>query len=248
MLYLSIFLSIFAVSLISLIGAITLFIKKDKLEHFLLYFVSFSVGALFGEVFLHIIPEIGEEIGFTEKTGLFFLAGILLFFVVEKFIHWHHCHHVEHDKHKIHPVAFTNLIGDGLHNFIDGAIIASAFLVSWPLGVATTLAVIVHEVPQEIGDFGVLLYFGLSKTKALFLNLLSALLAFGGGLAALLLAEKGENILPIILSVAGGGFVYIAGSDLIPELHRECRLCKTFWHFVFIAAGIGMMMALKLIG
>ncbi|MFA6536791.1 MAG: ZIP family metal transporter [Patescibacteria group bacterium] len=236
------------VSLLSLIGAITLFVNHEKLQKVLLYFVSFSVGALFGEVFLHIIPEISEEFGFSEKMGMFFLAGVLIFFMIEKFVHWHHCHRVDHDHKKLHPVAFTNLLGDALHNFLDGVIIAGAFAVSWSLGIATTLAVIAHEVPQEIGDFGVLLFAGMSKKKALLFNLFSASLAILGAVLTLLVAQNMENILPYILAVAGGGFIYIAGSDLIPELHRDSRLSQTFGHFVFVLVGLAVMFGLKIIG
>ena len=240
-------LSILAISLVSFVGVFTLSIKKDKLEHFLLYFVSFSVGALLGDVFLHIIPHISEEQGFTTKIGICFLLGVLLFFVLEKFVNWHHCHKVEH-HHKIKPLAYTNLVGDGFHNFLDGVIIVSSFMVSVPVGVATTLAVLFHEIPQEIGDFGVLLYAGFSRKKALLLNFASALVAVVGGLVTLLLVDYIQGMEVVLLAVAGGGFIYIAGSDLIPELHKEtCSRCKASYQFAFIVLGLAVMAALLII-
>lgn len=236
--------SIVGVSLISFVGVLFLGIKKEKLEHILLYFVSFSVGALLAEVFIHIIPKIVDEVGFTVRYGLYFLLGLIIFFIIEKYIHWHHCHKVDH-HHGIKPVAYTNLIGDGLHNFLDGLIIASSFVVSTPLGIATSLAVLFHEIPQEIGDFGVLLYAGLEKKKALLLNFGSALLAIVGGVVGILLANYIGSVEMIILALAGGGFIYIAGSDLIPELHQnECSRCHSVYQLLFMLLGIVVMIGL----
>lgn len=238
--------SVVIVSLISFVGALTLAIKKEKLESILIYFVSFSVGALFGDVFIHIVPEISNEIGFDLKMGLYFLLGVLIFFVIEQFIHWHHCHKVEH-HHKIKPFAYTNLIGDGFHNFLDGMIIAASFMVSVPVGIATTLAVIFHEIPQEVGDFGVLLYVGFKKKTALIFNFASGLLSVVGAVVTLLFLHSSEEFGMIILAVAGGGFLYIAGSDLIPELHKhEGRWRKSLLHLIMILLGIGVMLALVL--
>jgi len=241
--------SILIVSLVSLVGVFFIGIKKEKLEHLLLYFVSFSVGALFAEVFIHIVPRIVEDVGFSVRYGLYFLLGIIIFFVIEKYVHWHHCHKVDHThEHGIKPIAYTNLIGDGLHNFLDGLIIASSFIVSLPLGLATSMAVLFHEIPQEVGDFGVLLYAGLSKKKALLLNLASALLAVVGGLCGLLLAGRVASFELVVLAIAGGGFVYIAGSDLIPELHqKECPRCHSVYQLLFMLLGIAVMIGLLLL-
>jgi zinc and cadmium transporter len=241
-------LSVFIVSLTSFVGALTFAIKKEKLHHFLLYMVSFSVGALFGDVFIHIIPEISREVGFDSGIGFCFLGGIILFFIVEKIIHWHHCHRTDH-AHELHPMVYTNLIGDGLHNFLDGMIIAASFMVSVPLGIATTLAVVVHEIPQEIGDFGVLIYSGLTKKRALLFNFLSALLAVLGAVVALLLAEKVGDLATVLLAVAGGGFIYIAGSDLIPELHKgQCAGCSAKYQLVAVLLGVGVMALMLFLG
>ena len=234
--------SIAIISLVSFVGVFTLSIKREKMEHFLLYFVSFSVGALLGNVFLHIVPHITEDGGFPVVMGVYFLSGLLLFFIVEKFIHWHHCHKVDHHHHEIKPLAYTNLVGDGFHNFLDGVIIASSFMVSVPVGIATSLAVLLHEIPQEIGDFGVLLYAGFTRKKALLLNFASALMAVLGGIVALIAIDYIQGLEIVLLAIAGGGFVYIAGSDLIPELHKEsCSGCKSYYQLFYIVLGIAIM-------
>jgi len=237
-------LSVFLVSVISLVGIFTLMINKDRLNKVLLFFVSFSAGALFGGAFLHLLPEAVGEYGFTLQVSLYLILGILIFFVLEKFIHWRHCH-IPTSKHHPHPVAFMNLVGDGLHNLIDGMIIAGSYLVSPALGIATTIAVILHEIPQEIGDFGVLLNAGLSRIKALFFNFLSALMAVIGAVISLLIGANSEGYLLFLLPITAGGFIYIAGSDLIPELHKESAPSKSFMQFVFIVFGILVMAGLK---
>src|SRR3989338_4747764 len=183
--------------------------------------VSFSAGALFGDVFFHLLPEVVETNGFTLQIALFLLLGILLSFLLEKVINWRHCHIHPKSKDHIHPFAIMNLFGDAVHNFIDGLIIGASYLVSFPIGFATTLAVIFHEIPQEIGDFGILIHGGLSAKKALMLNLLSALTACLGAGIVLLLGSASQDYTIYLLPVTAGGFLYIAGSDLIPELHEH---------------------------
>jgi zinc and cadmium transporter len=167
-----------------------------------------------------------------------------MFFVLEKFIHWRHCH-IPTSKSHPHPLAFMNLVGDGLHNLIDGMIIGGAYLASTALGVTTTIAVILHEIPQEIGDFGVLLHAGLKKTKALFYNFLSALTAVIGVIISITIGTMLENYLLFLLPLTAGGFIYIAGSDLIPELHKECEVSKSFIQFIWLILGIGVMLLLR---
>ena len=237
-------LSVGAISLLSLVGVFTLSIRVEKLKHFMVYMISFSAGALLGDAFLHLLPELVSEIGFSPRIGLYILCGIAFSFIIEKIIHWRHCHHPITSDHK-HPFAWMNLIGDGVHNFIDGLIIAVSYLASIPLGIATTIAVILHEVPQEIGDFGVLLYSGLKKSKALFYNLLSALVAIIGAVIGLVFAS--ETFISLVIPFAAGGFIYIAGSDLIPELHKECGPKDSFWHIFALILGIGLMVVLKFI-
>ncbi len=234
--------SVFAVSLVSFVGVFTLGVHSKRLQSFLLYLVSFSAGVLLGDVFLHLLPEMVEGAGFTLAGGLFVLSGVVVFFVVEKFIHWRHCHHVG-EGHE-HPFAFINLWGDGVHNFIDGVVIGASYLVSIPVGFATTLAVIFHEIPQEIGDYGVLLHGGFSRRKALFFNFLLALTAVVGGGIALLLGRV-EGMLNFLVPFAAGSFIYIAGADLIPELHKEVRVSRSFFQLLFFVLGIVFMALLR---
>ena len=238
--------SVLAVSLISLIGVITLSIKTQKLKTFLIYMIAFSAGALFGDAFIHLLPELVEENGFTLTISGFTLSGIALFFATEKIIHWQHCHMPQNKEH-VHPFAIVNLIGDGVHNFIDGLIIGVSYLVSIPVGIATTIAVALHEIPQEIGDFGVLLHGGFSKTRALMINFMSALVAVLGAIIALAADNYIENIQLFLVPIAIGGFIYIAGSDLIPELHKEFTLKSSFLQLISFIAGILVMIALLLL-
>ncbi len=245
--------SVLLVSLVSLIGIVTLFWKKKNQDEFLLLLVSLSAGTLFGGAFLHLLPEAVEKSGFTLQVSILLLAGVLVFFLLEKFIHWHHCHtpseqvskHLAHHPTHLAPL---NLLGDGLHNFIDGLVIAGSYFVSIPVGIATTIAVIVHEIPQEFADFGVLLYSGLSKSRALFFNFLSAAVAIVGAVVGLVVGVRSETFVHLILPFAAGGFVYIAGSNLIPELHKECGLKDSFWHFFVLVMGILIMLGLKMAG
>ncbi|MCX6706961.1 MAG: ZIP family metal transporter [Candidatus Woesearchaeota archaeon] len=236
-------LSVVIVSLISLIGIFTLVIKKESLSKILFILVSFSAGALLGDSFIHLIPEISETTGFGFNAAISLLAGIMVFFILEKFIQWRHCH-VPTSKSHPHPFAYMNLIGDGLHNSIDGMVIAASYIVSVPLGIATTLAVIFHEIPQEIGDFGVLLHGGFSRAKALFFNLLSALTAVIGAVVILIIGTKVQGITDFLLPFTAGGFIYIAGSDLIPEMHKENKVGKSLLQLAGLVAGMAIMAAL----
>lgn len=238
--------SVVAVSLISLIGVFTLAINRDRLRKIIVFLVSFAAGALFGDAILHLLPESFEQIESSFVVSLLVLSGIIFFFVLEKFIHWRHCHVIGSEKH-LHPVVFTNIIGDLAHNFIDGILIAGSFLVSVPLGVATSIAVILHEIPQEIGDFGVLLYGGLTVRKALFFNFLSATTAILGAVLALVLGAYVQEKIVYLLPMAAGGFLYIAGSDLIPELKHETKIAASVGQLLAIILGIGVMMSLLLV-
>jgi zinc and cadmium transporter len=237
-------LSVILVSLISFIGLFTLSIKTKKLNKILLYLISFSTGALLGDAFLHLLPEIVKSHGFTIQISIYTLLGIAIFFVLEKFIHWQHCHlHLTENNH-IHPFAYTNLLGDALHNFIDGIIIATSYIISIPVGIATTIAVILHEIPQEIGDFGVLLHAGFSKSKALLLNFASALVAILGALLTFLLGNTTKNMEIFLVPIAAGGFIYIALSDLIPEIHKTTDTGKSIIQLISFILGITIMAVL----
>jgi|TARA_Y100000310_G_scaffold339109_1_gene430776 zinc and cadmium transporter len=241
-----ILLSVFGISLLSFIGVFTLSIKKVTLDKMLLYLVAFSAGALIGDSFLHLLPEIIAEIGFETITALYVILGLLSMFIVEKLIRWRHCHHSPH-RHthaKIEPFAMTSLIGDGIHNFIDGLLIGASYILSIPVGIATTIAVALHEIPQEIGDFAVLTHGGLSRKRALLLNFATALMAVIGALLAIYLTGQIEGITNFLIPFAAGHFIYIATADLIPELHKEENLEKSTIQVLWFLIGIGIMYAL----
>lgn len=236
-------LSVLLVSMISLIGLATISISPNSLKSLLIYFVSFAAGAMFGDAFIHLIPEAAESNGMGLSVSIYVLAGIAFSFIVEKIIHWRHCH-VPQDHTHIHPFAIMNLVGDAVHNFIDGLIIAASYLASIPIGITTTLAVIFHEIPQEIGDFAVLLHGGYTKAKAIFFNVLTALTSVLGAAAALLLSNKVPYVTAVLVPFAAGNFIYIAGSDLIPELHKEVKMEKSILQLLAFLSGILMMMVL----
>ncbi len=239
--------SVFIVSLISFIGVFTLSLKTEKLRKVLIYLVSFSAGALFGDAFIHLLPEVVEKSGFGLDVSLSVLIGILIFFFLEKVVQWQHCH-MPISKEHAHPFAYMNLVGDALHNFIDGLIIAASYIVSIPAGIATTIAVVLHEIPQEIGDFGVLIHGGFSKSKALALNFLSAIFAILGAIVALWLVGEVEHIELFLVPIAAGGFIYIAGSDLIPELQKHSdKISRSILQLLAFIIGILVMFALLLL-
>lgn len=234
-------LSVIIVSLISFIGILTISIKENHLKKLLILFVSFSAGAMISSAIVHLIPEAFKTYGISLNLSLYFLAGVLVFFLLEKILHWRHCH-VPTSRNHPHHLAIINLVGDFFHNFIDGMMVAGAYLVNVNLGLTTTLAVILHEIPQEIGDFGVLLYSGLTKFKALFFNFLSALSAVLGAIVILYLGKGIPDLTMFLLPFTAGGFIYIAGSDLIPELHKECNAQKSLVQFLFLLLGMAVML------
>ncbi len=230
------------ISGLSLIGGLTLVVAPRTLKRGLIVLVAFAAGALLGDAFIHIIPEVAESpTGFDLKASLMIITGVLTFFVLEKTLHWHHSHMPTQEV--MHPVATMNLVGDGLHNFIDGAIVAAAFAVAPEVGVATAIAVGLHEIPQELGDFGILVHAGVTPQRALLLNLATGLASLLGGVLTLLLASVasiGETLLPF----TAGAFVYIASTDLIPELHKEPEPGKSLIQAVSLIVGVGTMVAL----
>lgn len=236
-------LAVTLVSLFSLVGVFTLSIREEFIRKYIFLFVSLAVGALLGDAFIHLIPESFEAISNPTQVSLLIISGIFIFFILEKFMHWHH-HGEDETEVQIHPVGKLVLFSDGVHNFIDGVIIGVSFLVSVPLGIATTLAVILHEIPQEIGDFGVLLHAGYSRKKALWFNFLSALMAILGTLVAFALGEAGESFITFILPVAAGGFIYIAVADLIPELHKTKVVKYSVIQFLALTLGVALMFVL----
>jgi len=238
--YLYTFISVTIVSIVSLIGVIALSLKKNTLNKITLFFVSFAAGGLFGDAFIHLLPEAFKAEGSSLLVSLYVVMGILIFFILEKFLRWRHCHIPDCNKH-IHPVAAMNLIGDAIHNLIDGMLIGASFSVSVPIGITSTLAIILHEIPQELGEFGVLIHGSLSVRKALVFNLLSAMTAFLGAGISLFIGGRIFGYSQALLPITAGGFLYIAGSDLIPELHHELELRKSIWQLLFMILGVATM-------
>jgi len=235
--------SVFVVSLISLIGVFSLPFSDKKLKNILIYFISFSAGALLGDVFIHLMPEIIDRSSYSLTIAVYILSGIAASFLLEKIVCWRHCH-MPITKTHVHRLAYMNLFGDFIHNFIDGLSIGASYIVGIPVGIATTIAVVLHEIPQEIGDFGVLLHSGLTKTKALFYNFMTATSAILGTVIVFILSSYIKDLTPFLLSFAAGNFIYIAGADLIPELHKEEGAKKGFVQLVFFLFGILIMMSL----
>ena len=217
--------------------------NEKSLNKLVIFLVALSAGALLSGAFFHLIPEALDEL--TPLTVFtFVMVGFILFFLMEKFLYWHHCHEGKCD---VHPVSYLILFGDGIHNFIDGIIIAVSFMVNIPFGIVTTLLIIAHEVPQELGDFGVLVHGGFKKTKALWYNLLSQLTSVLGGIIGYFLSTSIGGAIPFILPFAAGGFIYISASDLVPELHKEPNIAKSLKSFAFFILGILIMLAMKFI-
>lgn len=259
--------SVLIVSLISFVGILALSLKQSVLNNLLFILVAFATGTLLAAGLLDILPEAldsGEARGITGLSVFtFVLLGILVFYAIERFIHWHHHHHREAEHHhhihhgeenthgkayrEAHAFTYLSLIGDGVHNFFDGAIIAASFLTNIPLGIATTVAIIAHEIPQEFGDFALLIYGGMTRAKALFYNFLSALTAFLGAIAGYFFLSAMTFSQPYLLGFAAGGLLYIASTDLIPELHKETGSWKSIIQFFCMLGGIALIFGIILI-
>lgn len=234
------------VSIISFIGGLFLFFRQFAVEKISRHLVSFAAGTMLAVSFLDLLPEALKEGGGELNIFLPAFLGIVIFFFLERFVLWFHHHDSLHDTQ---PTAVLVLLGDGIHNFIDGAAIAATFLASLELGIATTLAIIAHEIPQEIADFSVLIHVGMKKTQALFFNFLSALAALLGAVGGFYFLESLENMLPLLLSFTGGMFVYIACADLIPEMHRDFRRQRSWVQTLPFVMGIVILWILiKLLG
>lgn len=218
-------------------------IREQTLKQIIFVMVSLAVGSLFGDAFIHLLPQSFEKFHANVEASLWVLAGIFLFFILEKFLLWRHQHILDAD-HSIHPVGYMNLLADAVHNLIDGMIIGASYLISLPVGIATTMAVIFHEIPHELGNFFVLLYAGFSKRSALLFNFITGIFAILGTMIALLVGARIENFAVVMLPLAAGGFIYIAGSDLVPELNKEVELSKALVQLIAIATGVGLMLLL----
>ena len=236
--------SVIAVCLVSLIGLITFAVRPQHLRTTIFVMVSLAVGGMFGDAFIHLIPQSFADAAHSAMASMCILAGILLFFLLEKFLLWRH-EHVPHYEECIQPVGYVSIVAEGLHNFIDGMLIAASYLVSLPIGLATTFAVLLHEIPHEIGNFGVLLHAGFSKPKAFWANFLSASAAIVGAITALLIGEHLPRFPAVMVPLTAGGFIYIAGSDLVPELHKERDPVRSAIQMIAIGFGVGLMLLLK---
>jgi len=236
--------SVLIVSSLSLVGAVALLFKRELSKRQVLYLVSFSVGGLLGGAFFHLVPEAIEINGEVLRVSTWLLVGIFTSYILEMVLKWRHCHIPTSDEHP-HSFAYINLVGDGVHNMIDGIIIGGAYLTSTSLGVATTIAVCLHEIPQEIGDFGVLVYAGMTRRRALLLNLMSASTAILGVVIALTLSAYVENLVALLLPFAAGNFIYIAGSDLVPELQDEKQLSISLVQLALMVLGVSLLYLLK---
>lgn len=226
------------VSLLALIGALFLYWERITSQKVTLTLLSFAAGTMLAVSFLDLLPKALESAG--ENVNIFtpVLLGIVVFFFLERFVLWFH-HHDE--THGMHPSAILILLGDGLHNFIDGVAITAAFLVSPGLGFATTLAIAAHEIPQEIADFSVLVHGGMEKTKALFFNFISGLTALAGAILGFYFLEGLGGVVPLFLAFTAGMFIYIACSDLIPEIHKSAEKQKSWTQFLPFLLGIATL-------
>ena len=232
------------VSLISVVGVVLIFNKKIS-DSFLTSLISLAAGSLLAVALLDLLPEAIESGQFEVQT-IFgaVLTSILFFFLLERTLHWHHCRcddlNRERQKNKKY-LAYFNLAGDGIHNLIDGFLIASAFMIRYELGVVVTLAVILHEIPQEISDFGVLLYAGLTKIKAIVYNLATALTAVSGAILFFFFGSNFESIIPLMAAFAAGNFIYLATADLMPDLHQETNPHKIVIHSIWLVVGVAII-------
>jgi zinc and cadmium transporter len=241
--FLYMLLSVVVVSLISLIGISLLALSHKAFHDIVFTLVALAVGALFGDCFFHLLPEAYADKAGVLPASLFVMVGILLFLVLENFLQWRHQHSDE--VKEIQPVGYLNLAADMAHNFIDGLIIGASYLAGVKLGVATTLAVMLHEIPHEFSNFGILVKSGFSRGRALFLNFLTALTAVAGGLLAWQVGSGTEGFIRVLIPLTAGSFIYIAGSDLVPQLHKELNFRRAVWQFSAILAGLGIMLLLK---
>ncbi len=238
------------IGIISLSGILIIFSGRQK-ENRLKPIISLAAGSLLAVVFLDLLPETIEESIF--DPHLIFgtvLASILFFFLFERVLHWHHCQCETHEQpcgEVKKNLVYFNILGDSIHNLVDGFLVASAFMLDFHSGIFVTLAVIMHEIPQEISDFGVLLYAGLSKAKALFYNFMTALVAVFGAVIFYFFGSQFEYIIPLMAALAAGNFIYLATADLIPELHHEKNPKKVVIHSIWLIVGIFLIYLAQII-
>ena len=231
-----IILSTFLLSLITFVAVILLSLKKNFLDKIIYMLVAIAAGTMLGSAFLHLLPEALEMVApeIVLKAVLFSMLG---FYLLEKIMHWHHPH-AESDH--VHSFGYLNLFGDIIHNFIDGLILASAFMVDWQLGFVTLFALALHEIPQELSDFGVLVYAGFTKKKAILVNFFAGVASVLGGIIGYVLSSSAEMFVPYLLPIAAGGFLYIATSDLVPALKRESDYKRSIIATIMLMVGVAL--------
>lgn len=235
--------SVALVSLLSLVGISLLALSHEAFHRLVFLLVALAVGALFGDSFLHLIPEAFRDPSRSTASSFLILTGILLFFMLENFLQWRHQHSDE--DHAIEPYGYLNILADMAHNLIDGLIIGASYIAGVKMGLATTLAVVLHEIPHEFSNFGILVRSGFTRWRALFLNFLTALAALGGGLLAWWVGSHTAGFIQTLIPLTAGGFIYIAGSDLVPQLHRDVRPSRALFQLAAILAGSGLMVLVK---
>ncbi len=241
-----ILLAVIVVSLISLVGIFFFFMRTKTINRAIPVLVAFASGSMLGAAFLHMLPEALESYGTTTSASVVFpivIAGMLVFFMLERILYWHHCHA---GVCEVHPFVYLNLVGDGIHNFVDGMVIAASFMINPALGVVATVAVIAHEVPQELGDFGILLFGGFSKRKALGFNFISATMAIIGAMTAYFYLGM-FGLSPLLIAFAAGGFIYIACVDLMPRLQKELDREKSVIQLFLFITGIAMIQGISML-
>jgi len=233
--------STFALSLIAWVGLLTLSLKEETIDRIALPLVAFAAGSLIGGAFLHLLPESIADYGLDIQLFLWLVVGFLLFFVLEQFLQWHHCHLAGAEPHGV--VTYLVLLADALHNFIGGLAIAGSFLASIPVGVVTWFVAAAHEVPQELGDFGILIHGGWEKRKALTFNFLSALTVVVGGIFAFFVSSS--NNITFLLPFAAGNFIYVAAADLIPEVKHAESLKGRIGYTVALLFGVIIILLVR---
>lgn len=221
-------------------------VQEERLDRMISHLISFAVGALLGGAFLHLIPRAFEHDVVGADTPLYIVAGIMVFFIIERFLHGHHEHHLEGESHRVQPLVAMSIVGGTMHNVVDGMIVAASYAVSVEAGFVTTAAILLHQIPQEIGDFGILVHGGLTPGKALLYNFLSGGGAVVGAAVAMVIGTFADDFAPIIVALTAGSFIYIAASDLIPELRRSEGHKASFQQLLLMAAGVGLMLLPRL--
>ncbi len=226
-----------------------MFSKKINTSPWLRRFVGLAIGTLLGSVFFDLLPETIELFEDAHRASFIILGSILAFFIIERTIHYHHClwGQKKPEENRTHLIV-NNLIGDGFHNFVDGTIIAGAFLINPGLGIGTTIAIAFHEIPQEVADYSILVYSGLSRFKALSYNLLFGLTSVLGAVLVFLFHDSVENLVPILMAIAVGNFIYLSMADLVPELSHEKDAKQIRNQFFWVALGLGILFLVSYFG